>query len=179
MSQVVESAASRRRRRNTRTAVILVVLVAVLAGAFYYAASYFNRPSSPAAASGCATGDITVGPKGGKAAVLTPSQITVNVYNSTTRAGLASDTAKSVKDRGFVVAKVANDPLKKNVPGTAELRFGPSGQTAAALVAPLVAGAASVNDGRADATVDLVLGSAFQGLTPVPSTVTATPPNPC
>lgn len=179
MSQVVESAASRRRRRHTRTAIILVVLVFLLAGAFYYAASYFNKPSSPAAASGCATGDITVGPAAGKAAVLTPSQITVNVYNSTTRAGLASDTAKSVKDRGFVVGKVANDPLKKNVPGTAELRFGQSGKTAAALVAPLVAGATPVVDARPDATVDLVLGAGFQGLTPVAATGTATPPNPC
>lgn len=175
MSQVVESAASRRHRRNIRTAVILVILLVFLAGAFYYAASYFNKPSTGTTASGCSTADVTAGATAGP---LTPSQITVNVYNSTTRAGLASDTAKSVKERGFVIGKVANDPLKKNVQGTAELRFGQSGQTAAALVATLVTGTTPVIDARPDATVDLVVGAGFQGLTPV-STASALPPNPC
>ncbi len=170
MSHVVESAASRRHRRNRRTAIILVVVVALLAGAFYYAASYMNRPSTPAAASDCPTSDITA--KGPDAQVA-PGQVTVNVYNATTRAGLASDTAKNVKARGFVVGSVANDPGKKKIDGVGEVRFGPNGKAGAALVTALLDGAAPVQDTRADATVDLVLGNGFKQLNPAPTTTSA------
>jgi hypothetical protein len=179
VSHVVESAASRRHRRNRRTAIILVVLVAALAGAFYYAASYMNRPSTPAAASDCPTTDITA--KGPDAQVA-PGQVTVNVYNSTSRAGLAADTAKSVKARGFVVGKVANDPAKKKIDGVGEVRFGANGKAASALVVALLDGATPVQDARADATVDLVIGNGFKQLNPAPSTTTAAAaaaPSPC
>jgi hypothetical protein len=173
---VVESAASQRHRRNRRTAIILIVLVAVLGGAFYYAASYFNRPSSPATASDCPTGDFTAGAP----AALTPGQVTVNVYNSTNRAGLAAATAKDVKARGFVIAQVTNDPSKKKIDGPAEVRFGPNGKAAAALVVKLVDGATPTQDTRADATVDLVIGNGFKALAVAPTaTATAVVPNPC
>ncbi len=173
---MVESAASQRHRRNRRTAIILIVLVAVLGGAFYYAASYFNRPSSPAAASDCPTGDFTAG----AAAPLTPAQVTVNVYNSTNRAGLAAATAKDVKARGFVIAQVANDPSKKKIDGPAEVRFGPNGKAAAELVVKLVDGATPTQDTRADATVDLVIGNGFKALAvTATATATAVAPNPC
>ncbi len=139
MSHVVESATSRRHRRNRRTAIVLVVLVALLAGAFYYAATYFNRPSTPAASSDCPTGDFTAG--AGAAAALAPGQVTVNVFNSTKRAGLAASTAKDVKARGFVVGQVTNDPAKKKIDGPAEVRFGPNGKAGAELVVKLVDGA--------------------------------------
>ena len=173
MSHVVESAASRRHRRNRRTAVILFILVAGLAGAFYYAAAYFNSPARPEA-TGCPTDDITAG----AVKTLAPGQITVNVFNATTRNGLAADTAKNVKARGFVVGQVANDPAKKKIDGPAEVRFGPNGKEAAEVVAKLVDGAAPVQDTRADASVDLVLGNGFSSLTATP-TSTPTVPNPC
>jgi hypothetical protein len=173
MSHVVESAAHRRHRRNRRTAVVLLILIAGLAGAFYYAASYFNRPAATAA-SGCPTDDFTAG----GAKPIAPGQITVNVLNATTRAGLAADTAKNVKARGFVVGNVANDPAKKKINGPAEIRFGPNGKEGAQAVVKLVDGAAPVQDTRADASVDLVLGNGFKELTPAP-TATPTVPNPC
>jgi LytR cell envelope-related transcriptional attenuator len=173
VSHVVESAASRRHRRNRRTAVVLLVLTAVLAGAFYYAASYFNSPAAPAA-TGCPTDEFTAG----AAKPIAPGQITVNVLNATTRAGLAADTAKNVKARGFVVGNIANDPAKKKIDGPAEVRFGPNGKDGAEVVMKLVDGAAPVQDTRADASIDLVLGNGFQALTPAP-TSTPTVPNPC
>ena len=176
MSHVVESAASRRHRRNRRTAIILVVLAAALAGAFYYAASYFNRPSTPATSSGCPTGEVATA----AAPALTAGQVTINVYNATNRGGLAAATAKDVKARGFVIAQVANDPSKKKIDAPAEVRFGPNGKAGSELVAKLVEGAVPIQDTRADASVDLVLGNGFKALaaapTPTPST---TVPNPC
>ena len=175
MIHVVESASSQRHRRNRRTAIILVVLVVVLAGAFYYAASYFNRPASPSA-SGCPTSDFTAG--AGGAAGLTASQVTVNVYNATNRAGLAASTAKDVKARGFTIGNVANDPLKKSVGGAGELRYGPNGQAGAALVSPMIPGVNFILDTRADATVDFVIGNGFTTLGAA-GTATTAAANPC
>lgn len=173
MSHVVESASSQRHRRNRRTAIILVVLVALLAGAFYYAASYFNRPSSPAA-SGCPTSDFTAAVVGDPL----PGQITVNVYNATTRAGLAAETAKEVKARGYVIGQVANDPLKRKIDGVGELRFGPNGKPGANVSVHLLEGVVPLQDTRAEASVDLVLGNGFKALSPAPTPTNAAP-NPC
>ena len=170
MSHVVESAASRRHRRNRRTAVILVILVAALAGAFYYAASYMNRPSTPAA-SACPTSAVTAGTP----AALSPGQVTVNVYNSTNRAGLAADTAKNVKARGFVVGAVSNDPSRKKIDGVGEVRFGPNGKAGAELVVALLNGVTPQQDTRADASVDLVIGNGYKELNPAPTTTSAPP----
>ena len=168
MSHVVESAASRRHRRNRRTAIILVILVAALAGAFYYAASYMNRPSTPAA-----TTCPTSAPTGGAPAALAPGQVTVNVFNATSRAGLAADTAKNVKSRGFVVGTVSNDPTKKKVDGVGEVRFGPNGKAGAELVVALLNGVTPQQDTRADASVDLVIGNGFKELNPAATTTSA------
>ena len=183
MSYVVESASSRRARRRRRTAITLLVVVALLAFAFYYAASYWNKdPEAAAGACPTTTSSVTstVTPKAGasttapaaRPAALTNRQITVNVYNATTRGGLAGDTAKLVKARGFVVGTIANDPLKKSIAGTAEVRYGKNGAAAAAVVLKQVTGAKGVVDARADASVDLVLGNGFTALATVP---TATP----
>ncbi len=179
MSHVVESAASRRHRRNRRTAILFLVLVALLAGAFYYAAQYFNRPSTPAASSGCPTGQSTVAAENPP---LAPHQVTVNVYNATNRAGLAAATAKDIKARGYVIGQVANDPLKKKIQAPAEVRFGPNGKAGSELVAKLVEGAVPTQDTRGDASVDLVIGNGFKALVAAPATTTASTPtvaNPC
>ena len=79
---------------------------------------------------------------------LTASQVTVNVYNATNRAGLAASTAKDVKARGFVDRPVANDPLKKKIDGAGELRFGPNGKAGAALVATMLLDGATPTSGH-------------------------------
>ena len=78
-----------------------------------------------------------------------PPEITVNVYNTTFRTGLASVVAKDVKGRGFKVKDVSNDPLKTMQMGTALIRYGEEGDLAAKIVAQHVPGATLLKDDRA------------------------------
>ena len=64
-----------------------------------------------------------------------PREITMNVYNTTFREGLASTVAKEFKQRGFKVKEVTNDPLKTLQMGTALIRYGEEGDLAAKIVA--------------------------------------------
>ena len=173
MSFTVESESVARSRRNRRAAITVAVIVALLFGVFYFAASYWNTPptkSTPAAAASCTP----------SAGAIKPSQITVNVYNATSRTGLAASVGRSVKARGFVLGTVANDTSKKQITGTAEIRFGSAGERAAALVQTLVAGSTLVKDTRADASVDLVLGAGYKELATATGTATmATAPPGC
>ena len=159
MSYVEAGAPSQERRARRRRALITLGLVALmLFFAFWYAYSYYradnHRRAVPAAV--CTT----------SAAAPRPADVTVNVYNATTRDGLAKKTAAEVRKRGFLVATVSNDPLQKKVTGTAEVRYGPSGKKDATLVLQLVKGAKGVQDARNDSSVDLVLGTRYKALAP-------------
>lgn len=94
-----------------------------------------------------------------------PSEITLNVYNTTYKEGLASDVAGELEQRHFRVDAVGNDPqgsfLDKDV---AVIRFGPDGQPAATRLAEQLDGARLEKVGREGETIDLVLGSGFNGL---------------
>lgn len=160
MSYIVESDASTSRRsRRRRALVTLVVIVLMLFSAFWYAYSYYQASGRPSALP-----TTTCPPKPG---AKKPASITVNVYNATDRNGLAARTATALRQRGFKVSTVANDPLQKTVAGPAEVRHGRSGAAAGKVVAALVKGAKSIQDGRPDASVDLVLGEKFTALVPV------------
>lgn len=95
-----------------------------------------------------------------------PSEVTVNVYNTTWKTGLAKTVAKEIKARGFKVKEVSNDPLQTMQLGTAVIRYGETGDLAAKLLKQHVPGVQLVKDSRGDASVDLVLGNAFTGLVP-------------
>src|SRR5471030_2732890 len=100
-----QSGASIHRRRRRRRAAITLSLVGLLMiGTFMYAAAYFqgwvgNKTPKPVASSACQT--VT------PAQALKPSVVTINVYNATSRAGLAASTAKSLRTQGFKIGKVA------------------------------------------------------------------------
>ncbi|MEV7146457.1 LytR C-terminal domain-containing protein [Streptomyces sp. NPDC093084] len=108
---------------------------------------------------------------GTSAAVLPkPAQITVNVFNATTRTGLAKDTADELKKRGFKIGDVGNAPAKfdAKVKGTAVL-LGPAAALRTSL--PVLATQVTTPDqrteaGRKGAAVDLIIGDAFKALTP-------------
>lgn len=162
MSYIVESGASRSRRsRRRRAFVTLSVVALMLFFAFWYAYSYYRTSSEPTAAP--APVCTTAAPAKAGAAPK-PSDITVNVYNATDRDGLAGKTAAEVRERGFDVATITNDPLQRTVTGTAEVRHGKSGAAKAKVVLGLVKGAKPVQDARADGSVDLVLGEKFTAL---------------
>lgn len=95
-----------------------------------------------------------------------PAKVTVNVYNATDTSGLASATATDLEDRGFVVGKVTNDPVGKDIAGVAQIRFGPKAATRAELLLLHVPGAELVELQRKGLKVDLAMGAAFDGLAP-------------
>jgi hypothetical protein len=173
MSYVVESGASRSRRTRRRRALVTLAVVALmLFFAFWYAYSYYRDSDQKPAA----VPPVTCTPA--KSTLPAPSKITVNVYNSTNRDGLAAKTAVQVRQRGFKVSTVSNDPLQKAVAAAAEVRYGTSGVTSGTVVRTLVKGAKVVKDGRTDSSVDLVLGEKFTTLAPAPKASAASAAGP-
>jgi hypothetical protein len=96
-----------------------------------------------------------------------PSEVTVNVYNTTFHTGLAKVVADQLVDRGFRTKDVANDPLGTMQSGTAVIRYGAEGDLAAALLLGHVPGAKLVRDERPGTSVDLVVGNAWTDLVPL------------
>lgn len=177
MTYVVEAGSSRRTRRR-RAVITLLMVVLMLFFAFWYAYSYYRsdgaeRATPTTCPTATATGTAT------KAAPPLPSKTIVNVYNATTRTGLAAKTAKEVGKRGFVVDKVANDPLKKTVKISAEVRYGSKGKAKALLVQDLVKGSKVVKDKRSNDSVDLVLGAKFKSVAAAPTGTATTAPDAC
>jgi hypothetical protein len=149
--------------------VIVLLVVATGIGAYAYAQGWwFGRPSADVAVRPLPPCPTT-------AASLTAADVEVNVYNSTSRNGLAATVAAALVKRSFVVGTVANDPLHARVTGTALVRYGAKGAAAAKLVAAQVPEAVMRRDKRKGATVDLVLGDGFRRLSPmaVPTSTTA------
>ena len=87
------------------------------------------------------------------------TDITVNVYNGTSRPGLGTEVAQELRTRGFHVARVAasDDPSAESV-----LRYGPDGLGAAWLLRAYFPGArVDFDPGRRGATVDVIVGANF------------------
>jgi hypothetical protein len=91
-----------------------------------------------------------------------PTYVTLAVYNSTSRNGLAAKAAKTLKKDGFTIPnQAANDPQNKLITGVAEIRYGASGTDGAQLLAFYVPGATMVATDSQDSTVVLSLGKGF------------------
>ena len=153
-------------RRKRRQIFVLGVVVLALFFAFWYAWSYYQADTS---ARGSRLPAATCSPYDAK--VATPATTRVNVYNSSTRDGLAGSVARSLRDRDFVIGKVANDPSSRPAPKVAEIRYGPKGAAQAKLLrTALPKGTTLVKDKRKVVTVDLALGARYTTLAPVPTT---------
>lgn len=123
-------------------------------------------PTPTAAPGAPAASGAPAAPQGDPHAIPQPAAVTVNVYNATTKAGLAGRTAEELKKRGFTIGKVGNAPaeLDKKVPGTAQVIAGPGGAGAATLLVSQIAGATATADARTDASVDFVVGDSYNAL---------------
>jgi hypothetical protein len=90
----------------------------------------------------------------------------VRVLNASGRGGQAADVAGAMKDLGFAQPTAANDPLyagsKLSCQG--QIRFGTAGQATAAAVWLVAPCTELFNDNRADDSVDLAVGTDFNGL---------------
>ena len=143
-----------------------VIVAAVLALAVGLAAGWWwaGRDSSGSGASSGASPTPSDCPTELVSAYPAPATITVNVFNATTRAGLAKSVAAEMKARTFLIGTVSNDPKKTPIAAPAEVRHGPGGEQAAAVVAAQVSGAVVVVDGRTDPSVDLAVGDGYTAL---------------
>ena len=161
---VYESGISSRRRRQRRTAITLLLTMLFLGGAFYWAWSYIRdggpggAAATPGATSTCSFTD--------------PRVVTVNVYNSTNKAGLAGAAAAMLREDGFNVGSVANDPLDRDLPGFIELRYGLDGAPFAQAYKNYFQTRVSLFPVEREGTdLDLVLGDGFDSFDPPPGEI--------
>jgi len=166
------------RHRITLVVVLVLLLAAGAAGVGYYTGRLGSDPEAvPVRTAPPCPSPTRARPA---APALAPSQVKVNVYNTTKVDGLAARAAASLRQRSFRIGTVSNDPQKSRPGGTAVVRFGTRGTAAARLVARQVTRPAFQRDGRKNASVDLVLGPAFRGLAPpVPRPVSTPRPTAC
>jgi hypothetical protein len=93
-----------------------------------------------------------------------PGEVRVNVYNATSRIGLATEVADQLRMRGFSIDRVGNDPLESTVSATAEIRYGPAGAGAAQLLRAQFPGSVTRLVQRSDAQVDVALGMLYESV---------------
>jgi hypothetical protein len=177
VGEVGRQGASGAERQRRRSVAILTGLGAFLLVSFLVAFSYIQgwippkgSGPEPVAISSRPTASCTTPPP-----APATTTITINVYNATDRAGLAASTAKTLKDQGFLLGEVTNDPLGKKVDVPAEIRFGKAAAAKADVVAQRFPGAVKVVDEkRTDELVDVAIGEKFAAVAP-PPTAAATP----
>jgi hypothetical protein len=119
--------------------------------------------SSPSPAAKAKTAQI-----GSSAKHPAPAEITVNVFNATTRGGLAKQTADALEKRGFKIGNVGNAPAEydKKVKTTGLLLGAPTAQDSSLTVlATQLTGAERKADTRKGNDVDLIIGDAYTSLT--------------
>ncbi|GAA4082957.1 LytR C-terminal domain-containing protein [Streptomyces shaanxiensis] len=164
----------RRPRRRGRLVVMAVASVAVLGmigwGTLQLIDVFTGNGRKASAAGAKADCESKVTPSATATAPLPePGGITVNVFNATTRSGLAKQTADELKKRGFKIGDVGNatKEFDKKVKGTGIL-LGPGASETTSL--PVLATQLTAAERRTDAArkgkdVDLIIGTAFKGLT--------------
>ena len=174
MDYLHESALLIYRRRRRRRAIFTMTLISVtLLGSIVYASSYVQGWVPHASSASVVNASCT-----STSQALKPADVAVNVYNATARTGLAATVARSLTGQGFKVLTTDNDPLGKTVLAVGEIRHGPSGLEGAKLVATRLPGATLVQDGRLDATVDLVAGNRFRAISAPPKVARSKKPAP-
>ena len=159
----------RRRQRPVWLIAVIIAVGAVVMAGLGFGLSILLRPSpSTDAAAGSSA---SASPLPCKTTMVSPAEtlprsnkVKINVYNSTSRVGLATDTAKVLSARGFKIQDVDNDPTRQMVAGVAEIRYGPKGAAGAQLLSFYIPGAVMIGDNRTGKVVDVALGQAYKKL---------------
>lgn len=164
--------AARRRHLQQRQTVIFGSLIAGLlviglaAGAMWVGILpspvnipiHSPEPESTAPPPPCPAPDATPIPYG---------EIAANVFNGTTRAGLAAGTAAGLAERGVSISGQENAPVRYD--GVARIVTGPTAVAEAYTLAALFPEADIELDGRTEDVVDVIVGDGFEGLLPAES----------
>lgn len=144
------------RQRTKSVAIVMAVFLVLGLVAFAFvmtAPSGKKAPCTPLAAS-----------------EVVPDRVAVNVFNGTIETGLGEKISKELEARGFQIGTIGNDPLRRKIRGTGELRYGPAGGTQVAALQRWQPGMNLILDEkRRGPTVDFVLGSKFTKLNDVPA----------
>lgn len=143
--------------------VVLVLLVSLIVSGIVFALAIINgqitlptTKRSQVATSLCpaATFDYT------------PNEtVNLNVFNSTSRVGLARSVADELLGRKFALGTVANSETSYR--GVAAVVSGVAGQSAAFSVQRNLPGSDYFQDKRSDASVDMILADEYKSLAPV------------
>ena len=146
-----------RQRRRILHGVVLVVLVGLISAGIIVAMALMNGQitlptpeRTGATAPPCPDSTYDYVP---------PEKITLNVLNATNRPGLARSVADELAARKFVVGTVNNTITGYR--GVALIVSGAAGQSAAFTVQRNLLGSEYLQDGRADASVDVILAADF------------------
>lgn len=157
-------------RRRIVHGVVLVVLLALIASAVVVALAIMDgriqiptAENSKAPDSVCPTATYDYVPN---------EKVNLNVFNGTSKPGLARTVADEFLARKFAVAAVGNQ--QTGFRGVAAVISGAAGQSAAFTVQRNVPGSDYFQDGRTDSSVDIILASDYKGLTS-PELVDQTP----
>jgi hypothetical protein len=154
---VGDEAVSLARVRALAVLGLLVVLAAVAAG-WAIAKDSETGPAAGQAPCVRSTAPFTAAvPRSAEA-------VRLNVYNATSRIGLANEVADELRALGFRVGKVGNDPQNQTVATVAQIRYGPRGAGAAQFLRAQIPGADAKVDTRSTAEIDVVLGMAYERL---------------
>ncbi|MBU6245986.1 MAG: LytR C-terminal domain-containing protein [Actinomycetales bacterium] len=154
------------------TALLISILMIAVFGLGYFLALYLTRPpeppqpvSVPAAVAAPEPPDPcpTATPRLGDGLPVKDA-VVLNVFNATSKQGLAAQAALDFKREGFRILSIENDPRNAKVEGVAEIRYGPNGKKAAQLVQYYLAGATMVELKRDDTVVDVALGPSYTQL---------------
>jgi hypothetical protein len=166
--------ALRRRHKHERQAVVFGSLLAFLALAGLGAtAIYTGAMDAPFLSRGFTTPPPEEVPDEPKSPCPPPEALPVayntiplRVLNASGRTGLAGTTATELTGRGFVVAEVGNYTIDLDT--GPRILFGEAGLAGAYTLAATVPDALLLLDTRTDASVDLVLGAAYEALAEAP-----------
>jgi hypothetical protein len=137
-------------------------MLAFSLGAYGFFAVGADRDAAASVCNAASTHDLAAG--GAVAIAHRPEHFNLNVFNSTNRDALAAQTAAQLRQRGFTIDLVTNDPLKSGLTIAAQVRGAKSEVAELREVAAQVPGAQIETDARTDPSVDLTLGSGFTTL---------------
>lgn len=161
-----------RRRRGPVLTLVVVLAVAAVATwttVLVKASTGSGGSACPAPTAGPPPGTVLASGALDAVAPVPASTVKVRVLNAGGQRGQANLVAAQLGDLGFAQgAAPENDPLfpDGNMTCRGQIRFGPSGEGAASTVALVVPCAELVRDTRADAGVDVAVGTGFGDVNP-------------